>query len=94
VSTLSERASGLSARMPSDHNRELQEVSLVMTDGVEIHGLLHRAQGSRTLDFLNRQTEGFVAMTDVTLYRGDDSEFLPFIAINKQHISRVIETAD
>ena len=66
--------SGLSARLPSERNRELQEVSLVLADGAEIHGMLHRAQGSRTLDFLNRQTEGFVALTDVTLYRRDETE--------------------
>jgi len=66
----------------------------MMIDGTEIHGLLHRAHGSRTLDFLNRQSEGFVAMTDVTLYRGDESETAPFVAINKSHIVRVIEADD
>jgi hypothetical protein len=83
--------SGLSSRLPSERGRERQEVSMLMTDGAEIHGMLHRAQGSRTLDFLNRQSEDFVAMTDVTLYRGDETEMLPFIAINKAHILRVSE---
>ena len=86
--------SGLASRLPSERNRQLQEVVLVMTDGTEIHGVLHRAQGSRTLDFLNRQTESFVALTNVTLYRGDETEMLPFIAINKSHIMRVIEAED
>jgi len=94
VSTLSQRTQSLASRLPSDRGRERQEVALVMTDGTEIHGMLHRAQGSRTLDFLNRQTEGFVALTDVTMYRGDETEMLSFIAINKSHIMRVIEAAD
>jgi hypothetical protein len=88
----------LSSRLPAERNparnRELQEISLVMTDGTEIHGMLHRAHGSRTLDFLNRQSEGFVALTDVTLYRGDETEMLRFIALNKSHILRVIEAQD
>jgi hypothetical protein len=94
VSTLSQRTQSLASRLPSDRGRERQEVSLVMTDGTEVHGMLHRAQGSRTLDFLNRQSEGFVAMTHVTLYRGEETEMLPFIAINKSHIIRVIEADD
>jgi hypothetical protein len=86
--------STLSSRLPSERGRERQEVSVVMTDGTEIHGMLHRAQGSRTLDFLNRQTEGFVALTEVTMYRGEETDMLSFIAINKSHIMRVIEAED
>ena len=93
MSTLSERTS-LASRMPGERPRELQQVALMMIDGTEIHGMLHRAHGSRTLDFLNRQSEGFVAMTEATLYRGDDAEVVPFVAINKAHIVRVIEAED
>lgn len=85
--------STLSARM-SERPRELQEVALLLVDGTEIRGMLHRAHGSRTLDFLNRQAEGFVAMTDATLTRGDYSDVVSFIAINKAHVIHVIEAAD
>jgi hypothetical protein len=93
VSSLSERTSSLSARV-SDRPRELQEVALVMVDGTEVRGMLHRAHGSRTLDFLNRQTEGFVAMTNAELTRGENVEYVSFIALNKAHVVRVIEAAD
>jgi len=91
MSTLSERT--LAARLP-DRPRELQEVALILADGTEVRGMLHRAHGSRTLDFLNRQTEVFVAMTNATLFHGDRSEHVSFIALNKAHIVRVIEAAD
>jgi hypothetical protein len=90
VSSLSERTQGLAARMV-DRPRELQEVALTMIDGTEICGMLHRAHGSRTLDFLNRQSEGFVAMTDALVCRGEVTERVPFIAVNKAHVMRVVE---
>jgi hypothetical protein len=93
MSTLSERTS-LASRLPAERPRELQQVVLVMIDGTEIHGMLHRAHGTRTLDFLNRQAEGFVALTEATLYRGDDAEVVPFVAVNKSHVVRVIEAED
>jgi hypothetical protein len=94
MSSLSERtqASGLAARM-IDRPRELQEVALTMIDGTEIRGMLHRAHGSRTLDFLNRQSEGFVAMTDALVFRGERAERVSFIAVNKAHVIRVVEAA-
>jgi hypothetical protein len=91
MTSLSERTSSLSARLPSERVRSLQEVTLTMIDGTEIRGMLHRAQGTRTLDFLNKQSETFVAMTDATLYRGEDVQDVPFIALNKAHILRVTE---
>jgi hypothetical protein len=78
----------------TDRPRELQEVWVMMVDGTEIRGVLHRARDSRTLDFLNRQAEGFVAMTDATLTRGAETEYVSFIAINKAHVMRVIEAID
>jgi hypothetical protein len=92
VSSLSERTN--IASRATDRPRELQEVALIMVDGTEVRGMLHRAHGSRTLDFLNRQSEGFVAFTDATLTRGEECEYASFIAINKRHIMRVIEAAD
>lgn len=95
MSSLSERTGGsLAARMPSERTRELQEVALTMIDGTEVRGMLHRAHGSRTLDFLNRQAETFVAMTNATLYREEGAEDVAFIALNKAHIVRVIEAED
>lgn len=95
MSSLSERtqAGGLAARMV-DRPRELQEVALSLVDGTEIRGMLHRAHGSRTLDFLNRQSEGFVAMTDALVFQGERTERVLFIAVNKAHVVRVVEIAD
>jgi hypothetical protein len=94
VSSLSERTLSLADRMPSERPRTLQEVSLFMTDGTEVRGMLHRAHGTRTLDFLNRGSEGFVAMTDAVLTRGEHTEHVSFVAINKTHIARVTEASD
>jgi hypothetical protein len=91
MSSLSERTLG--ARLP-ERSRDLQEVALVLVDGTEVRGVLHRTHGTRTLDYLNRQAESFVAMTDAVLLHGDDTEHVTFIAINKAHIVRVIEAAD
>jgi hypothetical protein len=93
MSSLSERTVSLAARV-TDRPRDLQEVALMMVDGTEIRGVLHRAHGSRTLDYLNRQTEDFVAMTEAILIRGNDAEAVSFIAVNKAHIMRVIEGAE
>ena len=93
MTSLSERTTTLVSRL-SDSSRQLQEVALVLVDGTEIHGVLHRAHGTRTLDYLNRQAETFVAMTDAVMFRGTESEHVPFVAINKSHIVRVIEAAE
>ncbi len=93
MTSLSERTHGLSARLP-ERPRDLQEVALILVDGTEIRGVLHRTQGTRTLDYLNRQAEAFVAMTDAVLLYADRTENVSFIAINKAHIVRVIEAAD
>ena len=91
MSSISERTVRLSERL-SERPRELQEVDVMMVDGTEIRGMLHCAYGSRTLDFMNKADEPFVALTDVTLTKADVSEEVPFIAVNKAHVMRVIET--
>jgi uncharacterized protein DUF6812 len=91
--SLSERTHSVAARLP-DRPRDLQEVALMMVDGTEIRGVLHRAHGTRTLDYLNRQAEGFVAMTDAELVRDGRTELVAFLAINKAHILRLIEAND
>jgi hypothetical protein len=88
-----ERSQGLNARLP-ERPRDLKEVALVLIDGTEIRGVLHRTQGTRTLDYLNRQAEAFVAMTDAMLFHRERTEHVSFIAINKAHIIRVIEAED
>ena len=93
MSSLSERTLAVAAR-PERGVRDLQEVSLTMIDGAQIRGVLHRAHGTRTLDYLNRQAEGFVALTDAELVRNGRTELVPFLAINKLHILRLIEAAD
>jgi hypothetical protein len=93
VSSLSQRTGSVAARQP-DRPRDLQEVTLVLLDGTQVHGVLHRAHGTRTLDYLNRQAEGFVAMTDAELVRDGRSELVAFIAINKSHIVRLTEAVD
>jgi hypothetical protein len=93
MTSLSERTQGLAGRAV-ERPRELQEVALKMIDGIEIRGKLHRACGSRTLDFLNRQSEVFVAMTDAIVVQGERADHVSFIAVNKAHIVRVIEADD
>ena len=82
------------AAAPPERVRELQEVELMMADGTRVRGVLHRANGTRTIDFLNRQSEGFVAMTDAELVQRGRSELVPFLAVNKAHIVRLIESGD
>jgi hypothetical protein len=80
----------LAARV-AEQPRDVQLVALTMVDGTRIRGLLHRAPGTRTLDYLNRQAETFVAVTDATVANGETSEQVLFVAINKSHIVQVIE---
>jgi hypothetical protein len=90
-----ERSLGLAARVGDPHVRQLQEVALVLIDGSEIRGMLHRAHGTRTLDYLNRGSESFVAMTDATVtQRGGETEYVSFVAVNKAHVVRLVETSD
>ena len=94
MSSLSERTLGLAGRL-NENPRALQEVSLLLVDGTEVRGVLHRTHGTRTLDFLNRQAEGFIAFTEAALVSKDgDVEHVSFVAVNKQHIIRVIEAHD
>jgi hypothetical protein len=99
VTSLSERAGAaaertLAGRIPTERSRDLQEVVLLLVDGSEVRGVLHRTPGTRTLDFLNHQAESFLAMTDAELTQHGVSEFLSFIAINKAHIVRLVEAGE
>lgn len=88
MSSLSDRLSA------GERPRDLQSVSLLLVDGTEVQGVLHRAPGTRTLDYLNHQTESFVAMTRALLLKNGRTDSVEFIAINKQHIIRLVEAAD
>jgi hypothetical protein len=92
LSERTQRTNGLGARV--GEIPDIQVACVVMADGSVARGRLYRSQGSRTLDMLNRTGELFVAMTSVTLTLPDGTEQLPFMAINKAHIVRVIEAAD
>jgi hypothetical protein len=74
--------------------RDPQAVTLLLVDGTEVHGVLHRAPGTRTLDYLNRQAESFVAMTDALVTSRGSTQSVEFIAINKSHIVRLVESTD
>lgn len=95
--SLSERALGLglsSRLVTSDRPRNPQAATLTLVDGTEVHGVLHLAPGTRTLDYLNRQAESFVAMTDALITVNGSTDSVEFIAINKSHIVRLVESAD
>ena len=95
MSTMSDRAVGLVGRVGAEERpRDRQWVALVMLDGTEIRGWLHRTPGIRTLDYLNHQADGFVAITDATLTRGERSEKATFVAINKAQVIRLVEVED
>jgi hypothetical protein len=94
VSTLSERTQGLAGRLTSEQPRDLQKVVLLLIDGSEVRGLLYRTPGTRTLDFLNHQSETFLAMTDARLTRDGNVTNVAFVAVNKAHVIRVIEDAE
>jgi hypothetical protein len=95
VTGLSERAIGLAGRVLGEERpRDLQQVALVMLDGTQITGMLHRTPGTRTLDYLNHQADAFVAMTQATVTRGEHTEQVAFVAINKSQIVRVNEAVE
>jgi len=77
-----------------ERQRDPQAVTLLLVDGTEVHGVLHRAPGTRTLDYLNHQAESFVAMTDALVTSSGDTASVGFIAINKSHILRLVESTE
>jgi hypothetical protein len=67
--------------------RELKRAIVRTSDGVEIRGLIHIAPGTRTLDFMNRAGESFIAVTSATLSVNGRVEQADFLAVNKAHIT-------
>jgi hypothetical protein len=67
--------------------RDLKRAIVRTSDGVEIRGLIHIPPGTRTLDFMNRTGESFIAVTGATLVVSGRVEQAEFLAVNKAHIT-------
>jgi hypothetical protein len=67
--------------------RDLKRAIVRTSDGVEIRGLIHIPPGTRTLDFMNRGGESFIAITSATLAISGRVEQSEFLAVNKAHIT-------
>jgi hypothetical protein len=94
MSSLADRLGPGERLANGERARDLQAVSLLLVDGTEIRGVLHRAAGTRTLDYLNRQAESFIAMTQAVVSCDGRTDSVVFIAINKSHIVRLIEAPE
>lgn len=65
------------------------EVSVTTVEG-HVQGYIHVLPGWRVKDQLNLKDEQFVALTDATIETLGGDRRIDFIAINKQHIIRVV----
>jgi hypothetical protein len=71
-----------------DHSqRELKRAIVRTSDVVEIRGMIHIPPGNRTLDFMNRPGEAFIAITNATIAMSGRVEQAEFLAVNKAHIT-------
>jgi hypothetical protein len=57
-----------------------------MLDGMEVRGLTHLPPNMRPIDFLNREAEPFIAVTDAVISVGGKTERADFVALNKSHL--------
>src|SRR3954451_16067207 len=67
--------------------RDLKRAIVRTSDGVEIRGSIHIPPGTRTLDFMNRSAESFIAVTGATISASGRVEQADFLAVNKAHIT-------
>jgi hypothetical protein len=74
--------------------RDTKRAIVRTSDGVEIRGSIHIPPGTRTLDFMNRSTENFIAVTGATIVSGGRIEQTSFLAVNKAHITVLRELSD
>ncbi len=82
------------SRPSLDHAaRDQKRTVLRLSDGLVVEGLIHVPPGTRPLDFLNRSTEAFIAVTSATVHLGDQVEQVGFLAVNKAHIISVRDLA-
>ena len=74
--------------------RDTKRAIVRTSDGVEIRGSIHIPPGTRTLDFMNRQTDSFIAVTGATILSGGRIEQTTFVAVNKAHITVLREVSE
>jgi hypothetical protein len=74
--------------------RDTKRALVRTSDGVEIRGMIHIPPGTRTLDFMNRSAETFIAVTGATILIGGRMEQANFVAVNKAHITVLRELAE
>jgi hypothetical protein len=74
--------------------RDAKRAIVRTSDGMEIRGLIHIPPGTRTLDFMNRATDNFIAVTSATIIVGGRVEQANFVALNKAHITVLREVAE
>ncbi|HEY7065329.1 MAG TPA: hypothetical protein VII06_27880 [Chloroflexota bacterium] len=74
--------------------RDLKHAIVRTSDGVEIRGMIHIPPGTRTLDFMNRPSESFIAVTQATLVVSGRVEQAEFLAVNKAHITVLRELSN
>jgi hypothetical protein len=82
--SLAER--GLGARRLDVVERQAAELVLRMLDGMEVRGQAHLPRGTRPIDFLNRDAEPFIAITNAIITVDGNTERADFVALNKTHI--------
>jgi ribonucleotide monophosphatase NagD (HAD superfamily) len=66
--------------------RNATELVLRTLDGMEVRGQAHLPPGTRPIDFLNRDTEPFIAVTNAVITVANKTERAEFVALNKAHI--------
>ena len=77
----------LGGRSFDQAQRDLKRAIVRTSDGVEVRGLIHLPPGTRTLDFMNRDSESFIAVTGATISINGRVEQADFLAVNKAHIT-------
>ena len=82
--TLAER--GLGPKRLDVQERAARQLVVRTVDGMEITGEFHLPLGTRPIDFLNRESVPFIAMTDVSFTLGGRTEQVDFLAVNKSYI--------
>jgi ribonucleotide monophosphatase NagD (HAD superfamily) len=88
--SLTER--GLGPRRMDVVERHATELVLRMLDGMEVRGQAHLPRGTRPIDFLNREAEPFIAVTNAVINVGGKTERADFVALNKHHVVSLRES--
>ena len=83
--SLAERGIGVPKRFDVQE-RSATALVLRTIDGMEFRGSAHLPRGTRPIDFLNRDSEQFIAITDAVITLNGHTERTPFVVVNKIHI--------